>query len=253
MTTHTRDLAGVFPEGSRAEFQLPDLGAATFPRSSHFLFIPVPRSGARGPSPAGVARAGRRAVLPPGAGGQAVRALAATARATAWLVAAGSARMTTRVPLIVFAVSLGAIQMTRQPEAARRVMSFCPWRAGCPCTGRRRRSPGCAWSRGGTGRARRPPASSHACPHLAARPRGARQARAREHGPGGEHLTLHGYNATDRMLGINVRHASAARHSRLFYRLDLYIESGSPPEGLFSPRPAHSPPPRRSAVGRSAY
>ena len=62
----------------------------------------------------------------PGACGQAVRALAATARATAALVAAGSARMTTRAPVIVFAVSLGAIQMTRQPEAARRVMSFCP-------------------------------------------------------------------------------------------------------------------------------
>ena len=59
-------------------------------------------------------------------GGQAVRALAVTARATAALVAAGSARMTTRAPVIVFAVSLGAIQMTRQPEAARRVMSFCP-------------------------------------------------------------------------------------------------------------------------------
>jgi hypothetical protein len=49
-----------------------------------------------------------------------VRALAVTARATAWLVAAGSARMTTFAPVIVFAVSLGAIQ------AARRVMSFCP-------------------------------------------------------------------------------------------------------------------------------
>jgi len=52
--------------------------------------------------------------------------LAATARAIAALTAAGSARMTTRTPLIVLAVSLGAIQMTRQPEAARRVMSFCP-------------------------------------------------------------------------------------------------------------------------------
>jgi hypothetical protein len=58
--------------------------------------------------------------------GQAVRALAVTARATAALVAAGSARMTTRAPVIVLAVSPGAIQMTRQPEAARRVMSFCP-------------------------------------------------------------------------------------------------------------------------------
>jgi len=57
-----------------------------------------------------------------------VRALAVTARATAWLVAAGSARTTTRAPVMVFAVSLGAIQMTRQPEAARRVMSFCPRR-----------------------------------------------------------------------------------------------------------------------------
>ena len=62
----------------------------------------------------------------PTAGGRAVRALAVTARATAALVAAGSARMTTRAPVVVFAVSLGAIQMIRQPEAARRVMSFCP-------------------------------------------------------------------------------------------------------------------------------
>ena len=89
-------------------------------------FISVPRSGARVTFPL-------REALVPGGGlgrlpgwGQAVRALAVTARATAWLVAAGSARMTTRAPVIVFAVSLGAIQMTRQPEAARRVMSFCP-------------------------------------------------------------------------------------------------------------------------------
>jgi hypothetical protein len=34
--------------------------------------------------------------------------------------------MTTRAPVIVFAVSLGVIQVTRQPEAARRVRSFCP-------------------------------------------------------------------------------------------------------------------------------
>src|ERR1039458_5596096 len=34
--------------------------------------------------------------------------------------------MTTRAPVMVLAVSLGAIQMTRQPEATRRVMSFCP-------------------------------------------------------------------------------------------------------------------------------
>jgi hypothetical protein len=45
-----------------------------------------------------------------------VRALAVTTRATAWLVVAGSARMTTRAPVMVLAVSLGAIQMTRQPE-----------------------------------------------------------------------------------------------------------------------------------------
>jgi hypothetical protein len=36
-----------------------------------------------------------------------MRALAVTARATAWAVAAGSARMTTRAPVIVFAVSAG--------------------------------------------------------------------------------------------------------------------------------------------------
>jgi hypothetical protein len=89
-------------------------------------FIPVPRS-------VRVAFPGREASGPgggpgrlPGAGGQAVWALAATARATAWLTAAGSARMTTFAPAMVLAVSLGAIQMTRQPEAASRVMSFCP-------------------------------------------------------------------------------------------------------------------------------
>jgi hypothetical protein len=85
----------------------------------------------------------------------AVRALAVTARATAWLVAAGSARMTTRAPVIVFAVSLGAIQMTTQPEAAGRVMSFCPSTGWVPCTGRGRRSPGYACCPAGTGRARR--------------------------------------------------------------------------------------------------
>jgi len=72
-------------------------------------------------------RPGREAGWAPSrAGGQAVRALAATARATAALVAVGSARMTTRAPVMVFAVSLGAIQMTRQPETAKRVTSFCP-------------------------------------------------------------------------------------------------------------------------------
>jgi len=65
-------------------------------------------------------------------------------------------------------------------------------------------------------RPRRPPATSRTCPHLAARPRGAGRARACGHGPGGQYLILHGYEATDRRPGINVRHASAARHSPLF-------------------------------------
>jgi hypothetical protein len=53
-------------------------------------------------------------------------------------------------------------------------------------------------------------------------------------------MTLHGYTATDERPGINVYHASAARHLRLFYELCTYNESGSPLEGLISPRPAHS-------------
>ena len=58
-----------------------------------------------------------------------MRARAVTARAMAALIAEGSARTTTRVPVIVAAVPEGAIQMTWQPETARRVMSFCP--SGC--------------------------------------------------------------------------------------------------------------------------
>jgi hypothetical protein len=54
---------------------------------------------------------------------------------------------------------------------------------------------------------------------------------------------------TDRTLGINVRHASAARHLRLFYELCTYNESGRPLEGLISPRPAHSPPPGGTSLG----
>jgi hypothetical protein len=119
MMTRGSDLVGGFPGSSRTEFRLSDFGAETFPRSPLFLFRCVYRARAR---EAGLGRL-------PGAGGQAVRALAVTARATAWLVAAESARMTTRVPVMVFAVSLGAIQMTRQPEATRRVMSF--WPSAC--------------------------------------------------------------------------------------------------------------------------
>jgi hypothetical protein len=44
---------------------------------------------------------------------------------------------------------------------------------------------------------RRPPVTSCACPHLAARTRGARWARASGHGAGGEYLSLYGYRATD--------------------------------------------------------
>ena len=61
-----------------------------------------------------------------------------------------------------------------------------------------------------------PPASSRACPHLAARPRAAGRARAGGHGPGGGNLVLNGYIATDKRQGINVRHACPARHLRLF-------------------------------------
>jgi len=116
-------------------------GCRDFSRAQRLFFfrafIPVPRSGARAAFPrVGGARESRGGPTAPGGGraasrrgGQAVRALAVTARATAWLVAAGSARMTTFVPVMVLAVSLGAIQMTRQPEAARRVMSF--WPSAC--------------------------------------------------------------------------------------------------------------------------
>jgi hypothetical protein len=54
-------------------------------------------------------------------------------------------------------------------------------------------------------------------------------------------------------VGFICQHACPPRHLRLFYELCAYIKSGSPPEGLLPPRPAHSPPPRRSAVGRSTY
>ena len=39
-------------------------------------------------------------------------------------------------------------------------------------------------------------------------------------------MTRNGYNATDRRPGINVRHASAARHGRLFYKLYAYMSLG---------------------------
>jgi hypothetical protein len=42
-------------------------------------------------------------------------------------------------------------------------------------------------------------------------------------------------------VGFICRHASPPRHLRLFYGLCAYIKSGSLPEGLFPPRPAHSP------------
>jgi hypothetical protein len=94
-----------------------------------------------------------------------------------------------------------------------------------------------------------PTASPRALPSPGHTPHGTGQARACEHGPGGEYPTLHGYNAADRRPGINVRHASAARHLRLFYELCAYRESGSPLEGLISPRPAHSPPPWGTSLG----
>jgi len=66
---------------------------------------------------------------------------------------------------------------------------------------------------------RRAPAASHARSHLAARPRRTARPRACGHRDGGQYLTPSGYEATDRRPGIYVRHASAARHSRLFYEL----------------------------------
>lgn len=53
-----------------------------------------------------------------------MQARAVTALAVAVLVTAGPARMITRGPVIVFVVPWGAIQMTWQPEATRRVMSL---------------------------------------------------------------------------------------------------------------------------------
>ena len=43
---------------------------------------------------------------------------------------------------------------------------------------------------------------------------------------GGGNLILNGYIATDRRPGINVRHASAARHPLLFYKLYAYMSLG---------------------------
>jgi hypothetical protein len=43
---------------------------------------------------------------------------------------------------------------------------------------------------------------------------------------GGEYMSVNGYRATDRRPGINVRHASAARHSPLFYKLYAYMSLG---------------------------
>ena len=67
--------------------------------------------------------------------------------------------------------------------------------------------------------ARQPP-RSHALtwPH-ASRGRAGTGLRARTRG---EYLIVHGYNAAGRRPGLNVRYAPAARHSLLFYRLDLH-------------------------------
>jgi hypothetical protein len=42
-------------------------------------------------------------------------------------------------------------------------------------------------------------------------------------------------------VGFICQHACPPRHLRLFYELCAYIKSGSSPEGLFPPGPAHSP------------
>jgi DDE superfamily endonuclease len=42
--------------------------------------------------------------------------------------------------------------------------------------------------------------------------------------------------------GFRCHRAYPPRHLQLFYGLCAYIKSGSPPEGLFPPGPAHSPP-----------
>jgi hypothetical protein len=129
MTTRASDLAGGFPGKQPNRIPASGLGCRDFSKPAVFSF-PLRLSRCR--DLVRVAFPCREAPVPGGgpgrlpAPGQAVRALAATARATAALVAAGSARMTTLAPVMVLAVSLGAIQMTRQPEAARRVMSFCP-------------------------------------------------------------------------------------------------------------------------------
>lgn len=51
--------------------------------------------------------------------------------------------------------------------------------------------------------------------------------------------------------GLSVYHTFLPRHRLLSYRLDLYIKSGSAPEGLFSPCPARPLPKAGSAVSRS--
>jgi osmotically-inducible protein OsmY len=72
----------------------------------------------------------------------------------------------------------------------------------------------------------RPPAASRACPHLAARPRGAGRARGCGYGAWGQYLSMYGYRTTDRRPRFNVRHTCPARHGWLFYELCADISLG---------------------------
>jgi hypothetical protein len=65
------------------------------------------------------------------------------------------------------------------------------------------------------------------------------------------HRSTYGYGERAGNEGLSACHAFLPRHGLLFYRLDLYIKSGSAPEGLFSPCPARPPLKASSAVSRS--
>jgi hypothetical protein len=58
----------------------------------------------------------------------------------------------------------------------------------------------------------------------------------------GQTASLSGSLSRDGDRGVYSHHACPPRHLRLFYGLCTYIKSGSLPEGLFPPGPAHSPP-----------
>jgi len=64
----------------------------------------------------------------------------------------------------------------------------------------------------------------------------------------GQTASLSGSLSRDGTVGFICHHACPPRHQRLFYGLCTYIKSGSLPEGLFPPGPAHSPPSSYTSV-----